>query len=395
MPWGSAPTHRQTNHIETFTMTDPLNSQKPEDNIKDLMHAGLPAYRKAYSDWTAVLMARMSELAYMKFNQLSDKERIARGIQHILKLADDSADGHESKTLSAFIDTLKDVSTDGNASKTLSAIIDMLDPEHDHAKEKAALEEILKHWGLVLRDTFDKDGTQAFLAEHDEYAVLAFRGTEINDPRDIKTDFSITLKKSASGGFVHEGFQEAYMSIKDDIENALGNKSLNAKPLYLTGHSLGGALAMIAAKELSHEAGKVACYTFGAPKVANEEWSYDLKMPIYRIVNSADCIPLLPLGMAPCIKKLTLTIGAYHHCGDMRYLTHCPPRDYGHVQLLHQASLPRRAMALVQHGKVTIGIGKKLRNDYCINDHCINDHCIHVYRAKLMVIAKRRNPKDS
>ncbi len=78
-------------------------------------------------------------------------------------------------------------------------------------------------------------------------AVLAFRGTE-KDSRDIKTDLNLRFY-SANGAKVHTGFQQAFRRVAPAINEAL--TSLGAFKLYITGHSLGGALALVAARLLS------------------------------------------------------------------------------------------------------------------------------------------------
>ena len=70
-------------------------------------------------------------------------------------------------------------------------------------------------------------------------------------------------------------------------------------PLFITGHSLGGALAMIAAKKITHKGGNAACYTFGSPRVGDEVWISNIKTPLYRVVNAADCVTMLPPGAVP------------------------------------------------------------------------------------------------
>jgi triacylglycerol lipase len=70
------------------------------------------------------------------------------------------------------------------------------------------------------------------------------------------------------------------------------------KPIYLTGHSLGGALALIASAVLGGTSGLgdriAAVYTFGAPRVGQRNFSEIVKAPHYRVINSGDIVPLVP-----------------------------------------------------------------------------------------------------
>ena len=81
-------------------------------------------------------------------------------------------------------------------------------------------------------------------------------------------------------------------------------------PLYLTGHSLGGALAMIAAQDLTENFDlpqPVQVYTFGSPRIGNVAYAsnYDQKIPAtFRVVVDGDIIPGMP--------KM---FGMYRHAG--------------------------------------------------------------------------------
>ena len=71
------------------------------------------------------------------------------------------------------------------------------------------------------------------------------------------------------------------------------------KPIYSTGHSLGGALALIASAALGGTSGLgdriAAVYTFGAPRVGQSNFlEIIVKAPHYRVINSGDVVPLVP-----------------------------------------------------------------------------------------------------
>ena len=66
-------------------------------------------------------------------------------------------------------------------------------------------------------------------------------------------------------------------------------------PLFITGHSLGGALALLATRLIAPDV-TGACYTFGAPRIGNYEFFRFIKTPVYRVVNSADVVPRVPPG---------------------------------------------------------------------------------------------------
>ena len=348
-------------------MTNRLAGSLVEVNqMKDMLDKGEPpSSRKAYSDRTAWLMACLSELAYVKFNPL------LKG-------------NHFIKRISGLID-------DGKM-KSLQQLINLVG--YDHEEEKKELVQTLEFMSFTLGKTFDRNGTQAFIVSNNSCNVLAFRGTEANSIKDIKADANAELVDCETGGKVHQGFDDAFKAVAQDIQSELNDGKYANLPLYLTGHSLGGALATIAAKKLSHNAGIAACYTFGAPRVGNEEWTSDIKTPLYRMVNAADCVTMLPpgdeiisivswiTGYVPYVGKklsswLTTKFKGYIHCGNMRYLTNCQKGGYADVRLLYSVSLLYRIKGWLM---------KKLPwKQY------LSDHSIAIYRKKLFVVSEKRN----
>jgi hypothetical protein len=165
-------------------------------------------------------------------------------------------------------------------------------------------------WFNLMR-TFDKKGTQAFLAKNDEFAVLAFRGTQPTKWEDVRTDLR-ALKQKTIEGKVHRGFKEAFDLVRDEIFESVDKSIGKDLPLYVTGHSLGAALATVATQELEEEFHDLiaACYTFGSPRVGDGTYEKSIKAPVYRIVNTTDIVTLVPFFL-----------GTFMHVGDPRYLS--------------------------------------------------------------------------
>ncbi|HEX9384855.1 MAG TPA: lipase family protein [Anaerolineales bacterium] len=164
----------------------------------------------------------------------------------------------------------------------------------------------------LIRTFYSKEtDTQAFLAQSDDgYAVLAFRGTEVSKREDMKIDIEAT-RVSVLDGRIHAGFRIAYESVAKEIEASI--LKLKDTPLYITGHSLGAALATVATQRLEHNPRIreiiAACYTFGSPRVGDSHYDIEFKSPIYRVVNTTDIVTIIPL----------LAMG-YIHIGDVRFL---------------------------------------------------------------------------
>ena len=160
--------------------------------------------------------------------------------------------------------------------------------DYDHDAQRRELCESLGQIGWALLDTFSINATQGFVAYGDRFAALAFRGTEADRIGDIKADAKAVQATCPTGGRVHSGFQEQYNDVASRVEQLLDRDEVKCKPLFIAGHSLGGAVATIAARRLTSEHCVAACYTYGSPRVGTEHWIGQIKTPIYRVVNSAD-----------------------------------------------------------------------------------------------------------
>ncbi|KAK7355393.1 hypothetical protein VNO80_14648 [Phaseolus coccineus] len=157
--------------------------------------------------------------------------------------------------------------------------------------------------------------------------VVAFRGTEQSQWKDLRTDLMLVpagLNPERIGGDfkqeiqVHSGFLSAYDSVRTRIISlirlAIGyvddhSESLHKWHVYVTGHSLGGALATLLALELSSnqlaKQGRISItmYNFGSPRVGNKRFAevYNKRVKdSWRVVNHRDIIPTVPRLMGYC-----------------------------------------------------------------------------------------------
>lgn len=146
--------------------------------------------------------------------------------------------------------------------------------------------------------------TRGYLGVCDTHAVLAFRGS---DPLTLPawvTDAVVRLVgRDEYAGRVHLGFSSVLRRTWGRIDGLLADAA--TRPLFITGHSMGGALAVLAACRLA-SAGRppVAIYTFGSPRVGDAAFCDGYTLPTYRVVYGLDLIPELPLGPG---KRLPLT----------------------------------------------------------------------------------------
>ncbi len=141
---------------------------------------------------------------------------------------------------------------------------------------------------------YDRDGAQAYIYGNDHDRVVVCRGTEPNDWNDIRADLDLAKVIAETAGRVHRGFKREVDELWPRLELALKN---NQRPVWFTGHSLGGAMATISASrcKLSHiESNPQALYTFGSPRVGNRRYVEYVHYEAYRWVNNNDIVARVP-----------------------------------------------------------------------------------------------------
>lgn len=160
------------------------------------------------------------------------------------------------------------------------------------------------------------DNTQAYVAENDEHIVIAFRGTESPTSIDGLKDWLLTdamnllvvpegrlghdLSAAGVGARFHKGFVDAIAEIWDPLFKLVdATFKKQDRPLWITGHSLGGALALFAAWLLKRKFVAVhQIYTYGAPMIGNQKacdaMDREFQGIISRYANGHDPVPKLP-----------------------------------------------------------------------------------------------------
>ena len=185
-------------------------------------------------------------------------------------------------------------------------------------KERLGLEAVL----------FSVGNTQCYVAHNADHVVCAFRGTESPTSLDGFKDMFLTdamnlliipegqlgsdLAAAGVGARYHQGFVNALADIWEPVYTATSaHLKENDRPLWTTGHSLGGALALLAGWMFLRRTIPVhQIYTFGGPMIGNEEvakaFNRELGGKIFRYVNTLDPVPQLP--------TLSLVSNQYAHC---------------------------------------------------------------------------------
>lgn len=152
-------------------------------------------------------------------------------------------------------------------------------------------------------------GTHCFIAFHDDavkenkLAVVAFRGTDKDDPTDLLDDVEAKLVKWKSKGQVFDGFRDALAEVEEKLVPTV--QALDCHVLF-TGHSLGAALATL----LASVKAPGALYTIGSPRVGDQDFVESLAaVKNFRYVDCCDIVTTLPPELL-----------GYAHVGDPLYI---------------------------------------------------------------------------
>ena len=170
-------------------------------------------------------------------------------------------------------------------------------------------------WDFTKFRFFNKRDTQGFAAANDTMYLLAFRGTQPTHMRDWMTDIKIKQVPTPAGP-VHSGFKEALDAVWDEVLVTARIFLNRRQPIWITGHSLGAALASLALERFKEENIAVSgVYTFGSPRVGAPTYckscDTDFQGRIFRIVNNNDVVTRIPQRVM-----------GYDHLGTLKYFDH-------------------------------------------------------------------------
>lgn len=220
----------------------------------------------------------------------------------------------------------------------------------------------LRYADLTRRTFFSTDwDTQAVLADNQDLIVLSVRGSQ--EPADWFVDVGTRQIRPPWDGDddygVHHGFAEAAYGLYEDVLREL-RRSLaeSQRPIWVVGHSLGGAIAQLVATQLVRD-GLVPeqIITFGAPQVGDDDWvdhyaDVGLTQRTSLWVNDRDVIARYPTVASPlgyAVRHINLFAGLedYEPVDAVHHMT-----DGGHTE----------------HGEDRIGIG------YSTSDHSMCEY---------------------
>ncbi len=148
-------------------------------------------------------------------------------------------------------------------------------------------------WGLETCEFVEADDTQCFVATSADAVLVSFRGTE--NLGDWLSNLNL-LTTSRPYGKVHRGFLGAFQVVEQKLLDILAR--FPGRRVLLTGHSLGGALALVAAAEWRNKFQIAWVHTHGQPGTGKKDFQGFIQGHYadnyYRFVNDDDIVPMVP-----------------------------------------------------------------------------------------------------
>lgn len=253
----------------------------------------------------------------------------------LINSVDFNFDGFKGQSLSdsanaqRFIDIMK-----GEHTPNLTVLRDMGLAAKLAYEDPKVIRYICNQWKMGTSDDlfFSFNQTQAYIMTDDKNIVLSFRGTELINPKDWAVDFQLKFSAmqtramdgadvaevadgASSKPLAHHGFLDA-LGLLDSPKHNVGPydklcgvlndlKAEHNKKIWITGHSLGAALASIFVAQLVLDNNELlgslgGLYTFGQPRCGDEEYCKLFTELIehglvYRVVNKKDLVTRLPM----------------------------------------------------------------------------------------------------
>ncbi len=174
-----------------------------------------------------------------------------------------------------------------------------------YQKKLTDIRSIASGWGfqesrvLYLKKTLGRDiDTSCVVLGNDTNVIVGFTGSE--SANDWLSNFQASYDPGPMQGCnAHEGFQDALYPIVISLTDAVQLVRDKRQRVWLTGHSLGGALCLLyAGMRLENKLDLYGVYTFGSPRPANEDFARKMKEavkgPLHRVVNVGDIVPHVP-----------------------------------------------------------------------------------------------------
>jgi triacylglycerol lipase len=227
---------------------------------------------------------------------------------------------------------------------------------------------------------FQCEDFYGFVAAQKDIVIVAFRGTESigNALTDIETAL---VRQAIFPGLVHCGFFRAADVVYPTVRSLLTAMDRQL-PIWVTGHSLGGAMASLVAHRLAKDGFPIrAIYSYGSPRPGDRHFRAAYRLPNYRFVNDNDLVPHLPLRWC------------YRHVGELKLLAPGGQLLEGdHHWKAKKRSLVRHAKHVQRAHRVDEDPPLRLDNFDWLADHHLAGYIAGIARL-LPRVPRRRHPE--
>lgn len=274
-----------------------------------------------------ILLCVIMFLAYIRIEHVTKYERALQNAWDDLGHCEDFPDKCESQLTSCSLSPTVELTWDPSQyqvklSRFCLDLIHLVTQAHD-----TELQEPLRSTEMKLLDVWsltETSNTLGVLWYHvaTDTLVIAFRST--STPLEIQHDLQMSQVSYGSyeGSLVHAGFHKLVHTFwNESISPQL--EQVQPQRVLFTGHSLGGALALLGGVHYSRYYPEIPThvYSYGAPRVGNQEFAAyveSLPVHIWRVINECDFITQLPPQVTP--NFVNLKNGSpwiYQHVGNV------------------------------------------------------------------------------
>lgn len=240
------------------------------------------------------------------------------------------ADYEESAEEETALSDVEDVST---------AILDLVSDVTDRVTESIGntvrynLSNLLM--GFALRSKVDGHG------------LIVLRGTMTAS--EWLSNFSYQLSpfladEDLACGKVHLGFRNVYKGIRGRYRELAAEFAID-KPLYLVGHSLGGAVSAIGALDVVQQqperSANIQAYLYATPRTGDETFAQVYNAQVgtsYRIVNVCDLVPFIPFEEVDALSDALTGYPYTDTKGQIAYVHQAGNLVTNHVESYHLAT---------------------------------------------------------
>jgi len=243
-------------------------------------------------------------------------------------------------------------------------------------KKPNLTEKYFRQAGFRSINLVDYEGAQVYLLATNDMAVIVFRGTEPKQKSDIWADLKTWKKKSETKGSVHAGFKGETDKVWESVNKFVRDNK--EKDLYISGHSLGGAMATVASSRLQQHVPLKMTYTYGSPRVGNSSWSAYQSWSHQRVQNNNDAVVQTP----------PMLLGFRHHYPPV-YINH-----YGNIRCLGRwqklKDMFRGRWQALKKFQFFDGIYDHNMDKYCSKLHKIWEGEEYLHRSEISAIKREK-----